>query len=196
MMSRLKNLMETSERLNELNEKVSDSASVVLNQSKEVEGFKGEVRELKLEVQTFTSEASRFSETAFSQLAGIKKTNESLKTELYDFKLIKSEIKSRLVGEVMDELRAELRKETGKLDTDVKCFNELKDELSVLVGKFKSVESEITKFKSIASQVNSADFELGKFARELEKSDSEKLRLMQENDNLKRLLAKERRGRR
>lgn len=189
-------MMETSEKLNELNARVGDSAKVVSDQSKELESFRNEVRELKTEIQKFSSEASRFSETAFSQLSSIRKTNEDMKSELYDFKLIKADIKSTLVGELMEEFRTVLRKETGKLDTDVKCFNELKDELSVLVTKFKSVEQEIAKFKEIASQVKSADFQLARYARELETNDREKLQLMSENDNLKRLLAKERRSRR
>ena len=194
MISRIKGVMETGQRIEELSAQVSANRSAVLEYSREIEGFRKEVQELKTEIARFTSEASRFSETAFLQLNGVRKTNEDLKSEVYDFKLIKSEIKSRLVGDVLDEIRAEVRKGSAKLDTDVTRFNELKDELSVIVSKFRSVESEIAKFHSIAQQIKEADFHLARYARELEKNDREKLALMKENDNLKHLLAKERRG--
>ena len=196
MISRLKDVMGASRKLEELSAQVDDNKSVVIGYSKEMEGFRNELQELKIEIKNFASEAGRFSETAFLQLNGIRKTNEDLKSEVFEFKSIKADIKSKLVGELMDGFRSEIRKESAKLETDVKHFNELKTELSTLVSQFSSVEGEIAKFKLIAGQISAGDFELQRHARELQKNDKEKLQLMQENDNLKRLLAKERRGRR
>lgn len=196
MISRLKDVMETSRKLEELSAQVNDNKSAVSGYSREMELFRNELRELKTEIQRFSSEASRFSETAFLQLNGVRKTNEDLKSEVYDFKMLKSDLKSRVVTELLDGFRDEMRKETSKIATDVTRFNELKNELSVIVTKFKSVEDEIAKFHTIAQQVKEADFSLARYARELEKNDKEKLQLMRENDNLKHLLAKERRVRR
>lgn len=196
MIARLKDVMGTSKKLEELSAQVDDNKCAVTGYSKEMGLFRDELRELKTEIKRFASEAGRFSETAFLQLNGVRKTNEDLKSEVYDFKMLKSDLKSKVMDELIDGFRDEMRKETSKIASDVTRFNELKDELSIIVTKFKSVESEIDKFKLIAQQIKTADFQLQRHARELEKNDSEKLKLMQENDNLKRLLAKERRGRR
>lgn len=196
MISRLKGLMQTGEKLDTLSSKVDSSRKNINEYSKELESFHDEISELRKEVKKFSAEASKFTETAFAQLQAVRTTNENFKQELYDFKMIKADVKSRLVADVVEEVRSELGKEMSKLNTDVKGFNDLKNELSVLVGKFKSVEDELTKFKAVAAEIKTADFELGKYARELEKNDREKVALMREVERMQHLLAKERRGRR
>jgi len=194
MMSKVKDLLAAGENLEEISRKVKAVSKDVSEQSKEFSELKTQLSEVKADVKKIGTDVSKLSSSLAETLDDFSKTNEGFKKELYEFKMIKSDIKSKLVDELLDSFREELRKGTGKLDTDVKGFNALKDELSHLVSKFKSVEGEIEKFKAIAQEVKSADFQLSRHAKELAAADSEKLKLMQQIDQLERLVSKIRRG--
>jgi chromosome segregation ATPase len=194
LLSKFKDVLAASGNLEEISKKVKAVSKDVSEQSSELASLKKEVSDLKSSVNSLGSAVSKVSASLESQISGMSKATEDLRKEVYDFKLIKAEIKSKLVSELTDDFRRNLSEETGKLDLDVKCFNELKDELSRLVTKFKAVEGEIEKFRSIAQEVKSADFQLARHAKELAAADSEKLKLMQKIDQLERLVSKIRRG--
>jgi len=195
MLDRMKDLMGAGSKIEEVSVKIKELAKEVSSQSKDVSAFRKELSGLKNEINDLNTTAKDSLSAITLQLDELHKTNEDYKKELYDFKMIKSEIKSKLVQDLAEDFRTELRNETRKLDTDVKAFNDLKEELCILVTKFKSVESEVAKFKEIAQEIKSADFKLASFAKELTKTDQEKLKLMERVDYLERLVAKERRGR-
>jgi chromosome segregation ATPase len=195
MLSKVKDLMGVGSRVDEASGKIKELAKDISAESKEMAAFRKEVAALKSEVSGLNTKAEESLSAISAQMDEIHKTNEEFKKELYDFKMIKSDIKSKLVSELSESFREELKNETRKLDVDVKAFNDLKEELCVLVTKFKAVESEVAKFKEIAGSLKSADFQLANYARELTKNDQEKLRLMEKVEHLERLVAKERRGR-
>lgn len=195
MISKVKDLMAVSEKLDSVSRKVDDVSKEIGVHSEGIASFTTEVTDLKDELAKLNSEVTRFSSTTNEQLDALRKARADLEKEVYDFKLIKADIKSKLVAEITEDFRSQMQKETAKLDIDVKNFNDLKQELSRLVGKFRSVEDEIAKFKAIAQDVKKADFELARHARELTKADEEKLRLLQKIDQLERLVSKMRRGR-
>jgi len=193
MLSKVKDLMDVGSKLEEMSKKVKSATADVSAQAKEMSHFKSEISALKGEVSKLVSESSKFCSSVQSQISELKSATDELKNEVYDFKMIKADIKSKLVSELGEAFREELKKETKTLDMDVKNFNALKDELSSLVGKFKSVESDIMKFKEISQVIKSTDFELSKYAHEVTKADHEKLELMQKIDQLENLLSKLRR---
>ncbi|MBW2965000.1 hypothetical protein KY363_06090 [Candidatus Woesearchaeota archaeon] len=194
MISKMKGIMSASDRIDAVSKSVSTIKSDMKGQSEEIASFCKEAAALRAEVKRLADEQSKFAKEASAQLDALKSARQDLEKEVYDFKLIKADIKSRLVADLTDDFRAVLKKEAEKLDTDVKRFNELKDELSHLVGKFRSVEDEIAKFKSIAGDVKAADFQLARHAKELTQADSEKLKLLQKIDQLEHLVSKMRRS--
>jgi archaellum component FlaC len=194
MISKVKDLMAISEKLEGISEQVGSVKCDVDGHSEGIARFMEEISALRSEVKDINKAQSRFCSSVESQISSLTAARQDLEKEVYDFKLIKADIKSRLVAELADDFREQMKKETAKLDVDVKRFNELKDELSRLVGKFRSVEDEIAKFKAIAQDIRSADFELARHAKELTKADEEKLKLMQRIDHLERLVSKMRRS--
>lgn len=194
MISKMKGIMSASDRIDAVSKSVSALKSDVKGQSDEIASFCKEASALRTEVRKLTEDQLRFAKEASEQLDALRSVRQDLEKEVYDFKLIKADIKSRLVADLADDFRANLKKEAEKLDTDVKRFNELKDELSSLVGKFRSVEGEIAKFRQIAADVKSADFQLARHAKELTQADSEKLKLLQKIDQLEHLVSKMRRS--
>jgi hypothetical protein len=72
-------------------------------------------------------------------------------------------------------------------------YQELQDELVKVNTSIRPLSTEIKKFSQLAGQVKEVDFTLEEYAKELRKNDTEKLKLMGENEKLRKLLAKERR---
>ena len=196
MISKMKELIAMGENINSISDDVKVVSRNISDHSRAIASFRAEIELLTGNVRSNADEAGRFCSSVQEQIEELRKVREDLKQEVYDFKLIKADIKSRLIAELTDDFRSEIRKESAKLETDIKRFNELKDELSALVKKFRSVESEIVKFKRIAEEVNAADFELSRHAKEISRADHEKLQLMQKVDQLERLVSKMRRGNR
>lgn len=194
MISKVRDLIAVGEKLDEISGKVRSSSKEVAGQSREISALKEDVAALRSDIKRLCEEHGRSAEQLASQVGELRSANEDLRKELYDFRLVKADIRSNLVSGLAQDFRDRLREEIGKFDTDVKRFNELKDELSSLVAGFRSVEGEIRKFREISSGIKAADFELVKHAKSLEKADSEKLRLMQKIDHLERLVSKMRRG--
>lgn len=195
MISKVKDMMAVSERLDGVSARVKSLDADISAHSEGIAAFRKEVGVLRSELKETAEGISGFCSAMLSELDGLRQLREDLKKELFDFKMIKSDIRSNLVSGLTEDFRSQLREETRKLDTDVKAFNSLKDELSVLVTKFRGAEAEIDKFRSIASGISAADFELSRYAREVAKADQEKLRLMQKVDQLERLVSKMRRSR-
>lgn len=194
MLSKIKDVLAASENLDDISKKVKSVSKDVAEQSKELASLRKEVSEVKSAVTSLNAAVSRVSSSLESQMGEVSRATDDLKKEVYDFKLIKADIKSKLVSELTDDFRKHLSEETGKLDVDVKNFNELKEELSRIVTKFKSVEGEIEKFRAIAQEVKAADFQLSRHAKELAAADSEKLKLLQKIDQLENLVSKMRRS--
>jgi chromosome segregation ATPase len=195
LLSKVKEVLAASENLDEISKKVKAVSKGVTEQSKELAALRKEVSDIKSAVRGLCSSVSKMSASLDSQMGDVYRATDDLKEEVYDFKLIKAEIKSKLVSELTDDFRKHLSEETRKLDVDVKSFNELKEELSRLVTKFRSVEGEIEKFRAIAQEVKAADFQLSRHAKELAAADSEKLKLLQKIDQMESLVAKMRRSR-
>ncbi|HII71184.1 TPA: hypothetical protein HA265_00335 [Candidatus Woesearchaeota archaeon] len=195
MISKIKDLMDISQKLDEINTKVTEHSETVDRHSSALKGYKDSVETIRQEMLGVNKELGGFTIRASSLLEEMEGTNESMKKELYELKLVKTDMRNKLVDELTEIFREELRKQTRQLERDVQSYNKLKEELSRITIQLGNLESEMGKFRAIAQQLKATDFELAKYAREVCKADGEKLKLMKDLDNLQRLLSKERRQR-
>lgn len=149
---------------------------------KEIAKFRSEVEEIKTMQKTSLKEFS-------SNLNQIIESKQKLQQELVDFKVLKGHFQDKII----DTLSGQINENAEKLKTDIKNYNELKNEISGIVDELKGVKSELAKFKELGERISKMDFALVNYAKTLERENQEKLRLMSEIDYLKRLIAKERR---
>ena len=187
--------MEIEKNLNSITKKVEDMSTNLNQHSEDMQNFKQQIGELHSDISKVHITQKEVMSTFSSQIEMLKKLNQDMKTETYDFKLVKANIKSKLVPDVLESFRDELRTQIKKLDTDNKSYNDVKDNLKRIVEQLGVVEGEIGKFKKISQCVQETDFNLNKYAKELENTDKEKLALMHKVDKLQMLIAKERRQR-
>ena len=179
-----------------------------------------EITELKEEMTTQLSNLSstfnqmmQSNENAMSNLknaiAELKDKNESVTVEirkdLADINNIKSEFQQALnrinsVSRNIEEtasmnVKEVADKEIESIKASSKQFRGLESELNELVEKVNEIQLELSKFISISQQIKLVDFSLQKHQEEMSKTEKERLDLRNENERLKSIMAKMKRGR-
>lgn len=126
------------------------------------------------------------------EISKFKRLNENLKKRVDSLRILENWLRENFIKEV----KSEMSNKMDFLDQTTADYNKFRDSLLNTKSKLMKIEEEIAKFLHISNSIKQADFELSKYAREIEKEDREKLRLMRENENLKHIISKERRSRR
>ncbi|MFC1723459.1 hypothetical protein ACFL0V_04950 [Nanoarchaeota archaeon] len=196
MIGKIKDLVQISVKLDEINTKVDSNVEKVERHSTVLKDYKEEVSCLRGEFIGTAKDMKSALEGAPQLILEMENVNKDMKNELYELKKLKADMKSTVVSELMEVFREELQKQTRQLDCDVKSYNELKSELGKITDQLSGLHGEMDKFRKISSQIKTADFDLAKHAREVTKADGEKLKLMREVERLQMLISKERRRQR
>jgi chromosome segregation ATPase len=192
--SRVKGLFEVDEKLTELTAKMADHTAKIDEHTKAVESSANAVKGLKDEISNVNTDTANIYLEFMEQLNQTKKLNEELKDDIYDFKLLKGQLKTKLVEELTESFRQEISAQSKKIDADIRTYNALREQLDKVVSEVKGFNEEINKFKQISSQIKSADFELAKYAREVTMLARDKEELLARADRLESAIAKERRN--
>jgi predicted nucleic acid-binding Zn-ribbon protein len=188
MIQKIKDLMQTKELIDEINKKVSDHSDGVNSLQKEL-------AELNTQLAGIKGSQTEFLTNFKDNLDVITDSKESLKKELYDFRLLKSQLQKTIMDKFERELDDELKVYSDKIKNDINEYNQLKDQMSSAVSQVKNISNEIAKLVDISKNIKKEDFELTKFSNQLKESDKEKLELMRKIDSLERLISKMRRQR-
>jgi len=123
----------------------------------------------------------------------MKTIRHDFEKELFDFKLLRSQMQKKIIEKFEEELSKELKIQMDNLRLDAANYNELKEEIYGITNKVNNLGEEINKFTAISSNIKKEDFELTKFSNQLVAMDKEKLELMRKIDTLERLISKMRR---
>ncbi len=177
-----KELEEVQNKLNDLKTKYDQGI-------KEIKDFQ-EAKFKKLE-ETFSElkeNQSHYFEEFEKALEAFNDMNAKYKKEFDTFNVIKNNLTSKTLEKVEKELKEELTKHFGKLETEKNKFEDLSRSI-------EQAKEEIKRLTFLSEKVKDADLNLVKHAQELKFSDSEKLKLMKQVDDLQILIAKMRQGR-
>ena len=193
VLEKVKGVFALEERITQLSKKVDEHSAKIDEQSKIVESGAKSVGLLKDEIGKVNTDTAAIYLEFMDQLSVTKKLNEELKNDIYDFKLLKGQLKSKLVDELTENFRLEIAAQSKKLEADIRTYNDLKQELAKVVSEIQALRQEIEKFTKISSQIKSADFELARYAREVTRVGQEKRKLADHADRLESAIARERR---
>lgn len=190
MIQKFKDLSKVGEHIDEIKGQVESHNEDVTSMRESFAGLKEEVAELKSIVAKQNEELAGLREI-HKEFSEIK---ESFAKELYDFKIVKSDVQKKIMEKFDKEIHDELAKNFSKIKTDLDTFNKLKSDIELISSKTVKATEEIDKFNKIAKQVKEGDYNLSKYAKELAKADSEKVALLKKIDTLERLVSKQRRS--
>ena len=180
--------MQIKELIDTINQKVD-------SHSKDVDSLKEQLTELVKHLNDIKGNQAEFLTNFKDNLDIIHESKESLKKEVYDFRLLKAQTQRNIMEKFEEELSKELKLNSEKLKNDLNEYNKLKEQTTMILSSIKNLSGEINKFTEVSQNIKKEDFELTKYANKLQEQDKEKLELMKRIDNLEHLIAKIRRQR-
>ncbi len=187
MIEKIKNLLKMQEEVDVLKSKLDAHSLSVDTFTKEMSAIHAELATVRKSQQELLKELE-------SSLGMFSQIKEDMSKEVYDFKLLKSQLQKKLLDKFEEELRQELKLNVSSLRKDLSDYEEMKDSVKELLKKTELTKQEMGKWMEISKSVKQSDFELNKFAHQLKHADSEKLELMRKIDTLERMISKMRRG--
>lgn len=187
MLQKIKDLMQTKELIDEINKKVAEH-------SLQIAPLKEELMSLNKSLSEIKGNQTEFLTNFKDNLNIIDESKESLKKEVYDFRLLKAQMQKNVMEKFEEELGKELKLNSERLKGDIDEYAKLKGQMASVVSQIKLLSSEIVKFTEVSKNIKKEDFELSKFANQLLQADKDKLELMRKIDTLERLIAQMRRS--
>lgn len=186
MLQKIKDLMKAKEEIDLINSNIAENNKIVSDLKNELESLKKELAENRKIQDEFLKS---FKENLFV----IKNLREDFGKEIYEFKLLKSQLQKKILEKFEEELQKDLEVNRESLKKDADDYNELRKKVAEILSRLNLTSDEISKFIEISRSIKKEDFELAKFARHLLDMDREKLELMRKIDTLERLVSKIRR---
>jgi chromosome segregation ATPase len=159
--------------------------------------LKAEIGTLKQQINenisNIDNKNKEFSKNFDENIDVIKSLRHDFEKELFDFKLLRSQLQKKIIEKFEEELGKELKIQIDTLKNDAESYNELKENINKITEKVNIFEEEINKFVAISKNIKKEDFELTRFTNKVQEADREKLELMNKIDALESLVSKMRR---
>ncbi|MFH0868380.1 MAG: hypothetical protein V1831_03630 [Candidatus Woesearchaeota archaeon] len=190
MIQKIKDLMTIKDQIDVIKNNITHTSNSVDSLKDEVHALKEQIDE---NISTVSDKNNEFFKNFDENISIIKGLRHDFETELFDFKLLRSQMQKKIIDKFEEELGKELKMQTEKLQADAESYNELKENITGISNKVNNLSEEINKFIEISKNIKKEDFELTRFANQLAETDREKLELMHKIDALERLVSKVRR---
>ena len=123
------------------------------------------------------------------QIGGCKDDFRKIVNELRNCKV---ELNTKVSESLISKFSNEIMSYVERVKSDSKQFKEFSQTVEGFRMEVDGFKQEMEKLKRISSDIKEEDFTLHRYAKKLEQNDREKVRLQKEVENLKRLLARER----
>lgn len=124
----------------------------------------------------------------------IKNIAEEFEKSLNEFKIMKSNLQTKVVQEVSSDIKKELNVYVMNVKEKISQLDEAGKEILKVSENTSEMLKVFSDLRDISKKINKEDFILSKHAEELRRNDNEKLELMKKIDNLERLIAKQRKS--
>ena len=190
MIQKIKDLMAIKGQIDVIKNNLNYTTNSVNDLKTEVTTLKEQINE---NISGINNKNNEFFKNFDENINLMKGLRHDFEKELFDFKLLRSQLQKKIIEKFEEELNKELKLQTDKLRNDADSYNELKEQISEITNRVNDLGGEINKFIMISKSIKKEDFELTKFANQLTQMDKEKLELMHKIDTLERLVSKMRR---
>ena len=186
--------MKIGESIDEIKSKVDEHSGSVIALNEEMKKFREELNLIRESIRVIKEKQANVVDDFHQSLFNMKELNKDFKRTIYDFTILRKDIHSQILEKFDNKLNEELINHLDSLKQNAQHYQDLKDKVSVIVEKIKTLGEEINKFNAISRNIRKEDFELTKYAQMITQMDKEKLNLMKKIDTLEHLIAKMRRS--
>jgi hypothetical protein len=190
MIQRIKDLMAMNEQVDVIKNNLKYTTSTVDDLKKEIELLKEHITN---NISSVNEKNQEFFRNFDENINSIRELKHDFEKELFDFKLLRSQMQKKILERFEEELGKELKIQIEKLRADSDAYNEMKNSMVEMSGRINVLGEEIRKFTQISQNIKREDFEMTRFGRQLIDMDKEKLELMAKINSLQRLVGKMRR---
>ena len=190
MIQKIKDLMAIKEQIDVIKNNINYTTNSMNELKNEITSLKQHMDDSINEIGDKNNE---FFRNLNENIDSIKTIRSDFEKELFQFKLLKTQMQKKIMEKFEEELDHELKIQIETLKNDSSIYNDLKENISNITEKVNNLSEEINKFITISSNIKKEDFELTRFANKLREMDHEKLVLMHKIDTLERLVSKIRR---
>ncbi|MBW3015229.1 hypothetical protein KY330_02305 [Candidatus Woesearchaeota archaeon] len=196
MFKKVKNIMNSSELIKDIDDRLENTRKESIELRKEVTNLSSEVLKTKATLNKHLEEIKKQHELFMGYLRTnaqkIEEFQGTIQGQITDFKLQKKKIQELVYEKASKEINQELE----RLRLDVGRYNELKEDINNTSVVLNELKDEVSRFKEIAKKVSNQDFELVKFTNKVASIENEKMQLIRKIDTLQKLISRERRTRR
>jgi len=190
MIQKIKDLMAIKGHIDVIKNNLNYTTNSVNDLKSEIGTLKEQINENISEINNKNNE---FLKNFNENVNVIKELRHDFEKELFDFKLLRSQLQKKIIEKFEEEVSKELKIQIDTLKNDSETYNELKENINRITEKVTILSQEINKFIAISSSIKKEDFELTRFTNKVLEMDREKLELMNKIDTLERLVSKIRR---
>tara|TARA_Y100000310_G_scaffold342036_1_gene443465 strand:+ start:1550 stop:2143 length:594 start_codon:yes stop_codon:yes gene_type:complete len=194
MLNKIKTLVKTDEVVKEINEKIESTSSQVSNLKNTIEDLNSTVTNLNLEIKEMKNANESLMKSSKMSVEASHNALNDLRKEIYDFKLLKSQLQNKVLQKFEEELSTHLTINSDKLKDDLNNYTEIRNNTTNMLETFLAIKTDVTRLKAISEGIKAEDFELHRFANQLKAADNEKLTLMRRIEKLEMLISRERRN--
>jgi len=190
MIQKIKDLMAIKEQIDVIKNNLNYTTNSMNDLKSEIGTLKQQINENISEINNKNNE---FFKNFNENVNVIKELRHDFEKELFDFKLLRSQLQKKIIEKFEEEVGKELKIQIDTLKNDSETYNGLKENINKITEKVSILIQEINKFITISSSIKKEDFELTRFTNKVLEMDKEKLELMNKIDTLERLVSKMRR---
>src|SRR3989344_2218546 len=183
MINKIKQLMKTDEIIDSINAKIDST-------NKSIESLNARVEESLKEIISLKSEQDELLKALKSNSNETSGIMEALKAEIFEFKLLKSQLQRKLLEKFEEGLKKEMSSGIDIMRRDAEEYNEARKNLNETMKRITSINEDVAKFIDISRSIKKEDFQLSNFAKQVSYADSEKIRLMRRVEQLEGIISK------
>lgn len=114
----------------------------------------------------------------------VQKVGDEFEKRLRSFDLLLGKIENK----VFSKLNENISNQLDMFRREIKDFSNTKERVQEMTQIMGELKKEAAKVSDVTTKIKQNDYELNKYAKALEKTDREKLRLMKENEKLQKLI--------
>ena len=184
----------TNELLQEIREKLEGQEKKLKQKNESIAELKQEIAGLKSEINDLKAGETDSRKSMEDYLNKIKDTNVDFVKIVNELRNAKNELNNKVREAVIDKFSKEIMTYAERVKSDVKQHNELRETVNKMLEDINQTRAEVEKLQNIGKNIKQSDFELAKYAKTLTQNDKEKLRLMEENNRLKKLVGQARKN--
>ena len=107
-----------------------------------------------------------------------------------EIQVFKPSVETKLVNQITQKLESELANATNKINAEAAGFAQAKEVFSKHLKQSQDTMDEMAKLREVISKIDEKDFALEAYAKQLDKNDREKVKMMKRIDDLENMLAK------